>query len=133
MRPIQRSQTIFVTMPTNTSVGTKVFLPDIPELRDALVDGIEAYTDNELAADLQGQPVVSIAGMQSLVVNLIQESDRRAQDFPLQSLLATAYGGIFKEFTGWRLNWQKCYVQAVSAAAADQVVALNIFYHYGTR
>lgn len=133
MRPIQRSQTIFLPIGAGIATGSKVFLPDIPELRDALVDGIETYTDSELAKDLQGKDVQDIAGLQGLVLNLVQESDRRAQDFPLQSLLATAYGGIFKEFTGWRLNWQKCYVQATNANPADKTVVLNVFYHYATR
>ena len=133
MRPIQRSQTIFLPLGSNVTTGSKIFLPDIPELRDALVDGIETYTDSELTADLQGNPVQTIAGLQGLVLNLVQESDRRAQDFPLQSLLATAYGGIFKEFTSWRLNWQKCYVQATNGNPASRTVVLNVFYHYAAR
>ena len=133
MRPIQRSQTIFVPIPGTATQGAKVFLPDIPELRGALVDGIETYTDTELANDLTGGGIVNAAGITGLVLNLVQESDRRAQDFPLQSLLAVQYGGIYKEFTGWKLNWQKCYLQLVNNNPAGQSVALNIFYHYGSK
>lgn len=133
MRPIQRSQTIFLTIPAGAGQGAKVYLPDIPELRDALVEGIETYTEDELAADLTGTSLVGIAGMQGLVLNLVQESDRRAQDFPLQSLRAVSYGGIYKEFTSWKLNWQKCYLQLVTNAPAGRAVALNVFYRYASR
>lgn len=133
MRPIQRAQTIFVTIPATASTGSKVFLPDIPELREAVIDGIETYTDTQLGFDLTGTAIVSAANISGLVLNLVQESDRRAQDFPLQSLLAVAYGGLYKEFSGWRLNWQKCYLQLVTAGPAASAVALNVFYHYEAR
>lgn len=133
MRPIQRSQTIFVAIPATAAVGTKIFLPDIPELRDALVEGLETYTDSEISSDLQGNGIVSIAGVADLVLNLVQESDRRAQDFPLNSLLAVQYGGIYKEFTSWKLNWQKCYLQVVGPNTAGRSVALNVFYRYAAR
>lgn len=133
MRPIQRSQTIFVLIPSTATLGAKVFLPDIPELRDALVEGIETYTDSELANDLQGNSVQTIAGVAGLTLNLVQESDRRAQDFPLNSLLAVQYGGIYKEFTSWRLNWQKCYLQLTNNSPAARTVVLNVFYRYASR
>lgn len=133
MRPIQRSQTIFIDIPANAQLGTTVFLPDIPELRDAVVDGIETYTDQEVAFSLTGNPVITTPGIREATLNLIQESDRRAQDFPLQSLLAVSYGGLYKEFSGWRLNWQKCYLQLTGANAAATTVVLNIFYHYEPR
>ncbi|MCX7901197.1 MAG: hypothetical protein N2483_02685 [Burkholderiaceae bacterium] len=132
MKPILRSQTIAVNLPAGLSITGKVFLPDIPELRSALVDGLETYADTEAAANLDGTPVVTAAELPSLALSLVQESDRRAQDLPLQSLRAVAYGGIWKEFTGWRLNWQKCYLQWVGAApiAAQKCVLLTVFYHY---
>lgn len=133
MRPIQRSQTIFVPIPGTATLGAKVFLPDIPELRDALVEGIETYTDSELANDLQGNSVITVGGLAGLTLNLVQESDRRAQDFPMNSLLAVQYGGIYKEFTSWRLNWQKCYLQLTNANPAGTTVVLNIFYRYASR
>lgn len=135
MQPIQRSQLITVVLPAATATGAKIFFPDIPELRDALVDGLETYVDSELAADLSGNAVVSAATLAFLAVSLVQESDRRAMDFPAQSLRASAYGGMYKEFTGWRLNWQKCYVQLVSGpiGGAANAFALNVFYHYGAK
>lgn len=133
MQPIQRAQTIFLTIPATATSGAKVFLPDIPELREAYVDGIETYTDAQLAFDLTTTALITSTDIAGLVFNLVQQSDRRGQDFPLQSLLAVAYGGMYKEFTGWRLNWQKCYLQLVNNAPAGKAVALNIFYHYGKK
>jgi hypothetical protein len=130
MKPIQRSQTIFIQIPSSAQLGTQVYLPDIPELRDAVIDGIETYTDQELTNAPNGQAIIAVASIRELTLNLLQESDRRAQDFPLQSLLAVQYGGIYKEFTQWRLNWQKCYIFCLGTTPADQVVALNVFYHY---
>jgi hypothetical protein len=133
MKPIQRSQTIFIPIGAGATLGSKIFLPDIPELRDALVEGIETYSDAELATDLQGNSVVDVTGIADCVLNLVQESDRRAQDFPLNSLLAVQYGGIYKEFTGWQLNWQKCYLQLTGGNPAGKTVVLNVFYRYGSK
>lgn len=135
MQPIKRSQLITVTLPAGTAVGAKIFFPDIPELRDALVDGLETYVNTELATDLQGNGIVTTTELSYLAVSLVQESDRRAMDFPAASLRASLYGGMFKEFTGWRLNWQKCYVQLVNGpiGANNLSFALNVFYHYASR
>jgi hypothetical protein len=130
MKPIQRSQTIFINVPATAGLGSSVFLPDIPELRDAVIDGLETYTDQELAVAPTGVPIVPIAAVREITLSLLQESDRRAQDFPLQSLLAVQYGGIYKEFTQWRLNWQKCYLSILGGNPAGFVVAINVFYHY---
>jgi hypothetical protein len=130
MKPIQRSQTIFVSVPANAQLGTTIFLPDIPELRDAVIDGLETYTDQELAFDTRGLNIITLPAIREITLSLLQESDRRAQDFPLQSLLAVQYGGIYKEFTQWRLNWQKCYFTILGTTPAEQVIALNVFYHY---
>lgn len=134
MNPIHRSQLVSVVIPANTTVGAKIFLPDIPELRDALVDGLETFAIDELAADLSANPTATSAELAFLTLSLVQESDRRAMDFPLQSLRSSQYGGIFKEFTGWRLNWQKCYIQVVSGTfAAATSVNVNVFYHYAAK
>lgn len=132
MQPIRRSQLINVLIPIGTAAGSKITLPDIPELRDALVDGIETYDSALLATDPAGNAVVTSAQVPGITLNLIQQSDRRAQDFPLFALSSNNYGGIWKEFDGWRLNWQKCYVLVTTSglfAAAGSVV-LNVFYHY---
>ena len=133
MKPIKRSQLITVVIPQNTGVGAQVKFPDIPELRDAVVDGIEVYSVDQLSITPNGERVVTTAGLAAATVNFLQESDRRGQDFPAYALLSAGYGGIWKEFTGWRLNWQKCYVQVVSSTPfEDEQVAIpfNIFYHY---
>lgn len=130
MKPLQRTQLIGVVIPQLTGAGAKIYFPDIPELRDAVVDGLEVYTSGELAQMPDGNTVV--ASLEGATVNLVQESDRRGQDFPLFALNSSNYGGIWKEFTGWRLNWQKCYVQVVdgSISAVTAAVAINVFYHY---
>jgi len=57
MQPIRRSQLVAVNIPLNTAAGAKFFLPDIPELRDAIVDGIEAYGATELLTAPDGTGV----------------------------------------------------------------------------
>lgn len=136
MKSIQRSQLVTIKVPKGATLGAKFFLPDIPELRDALIDGLETYTEAELAADLNGVPTVQDPGLAGLTLSLIQESDRRAMDIPAWSLRSSQYGGIWKEFDSWRVNWQKCYLQVVDPTnfiASDRSFALNVFYHYGRR
>lgn len=132
MQPIRRSQLVSVTIPVGTTVGGKVFLPDIPELRDALIDGLETYVDSELSFSTSGVATVTGAQLLALTLNLVQNSDRRGQDIPAWSLRSSQYGGIWKELTSWNLNWQKCSVQVNQAGlfAAAASFSVNVFYHY---
>lgn len=132
MKPIHRSQLVTIIIPANAAIGSKFFFPDIPELRDALVDGLETYTADTLAADLSGVDTVDTASLGMLTLSLVQESDRRAMDIPAFSLASNNYGGIWKEFDGWKLNWQKCYVQLTDTfGALQKSFSMNVFYHYG--
>ncbi len=132
MQPIRRSQLVSVLIPANASQGARIAFPDIPELRDALVDGLEVYNSDELSIDPQGNTVVTSTQLTVLSLNLLEKSDRRGADFPAFGLLSSAYGGIWKEFTGWNLNWQKCTVQVTQNGAFGAAASLpvNVFYHY---
>lgn len=132
MQPIQRSQLVSVALASGASNGAKFYFPDIPELRDAVIDGLELYTSDELTTSPNGRFVTPSGVVDGLVLNLVQESDRRGQDFPATALVSSQYGGIWKEFTGWRLNWQKTYVQVVTngAVGGEYDLVVNVFYHY---
>lgn len=131
MTPILRSYTVFVNIPAGTTTA-KIQFPDVPDLRDALIMGVEAYNVDFVTASTDNvTPVIAVADVPKCVLNFVQKSDRRGQDFPFQSLISAQYGGIYKEFDNWELNWQKCYAQFVAAPAATAFcLPLNFFYQY---
>jgi 1-deoxy-D-xylulose-5-phosphate reductoisomerase len=58
MKPIQRSQTIFIPIGAGATLGSKIFLPDIPELRDALgSSGIEVAGGRQALIEAAARPV----------------------------------------------------------------------------
>ena len=133
MKPIIRSQLITVKIPNGSEFGAQINFPDIPELRDAIVMALEAYDRTDLSAAPQGGlPLIPANTGSGYVLNLLQESDRRGQDYPYTALQARLYGGITKEFGDWRLNWQKCYVQVVESGLVteDLCIAVNVIYRY---
>ena len=136
MKPIVRSQLITVEIPAGATAGLELKFPDIPELRDAIVMGLEAYDGTDLSTSPQGGTAVIVPNTgNALVVNLVQESDRRGQDYPYVALQARLYGGIVKQFDDWRLNFQKCYLKVVEDGIFTEArcVAINVFYRYAGR
>lgn len=113
MLKVERGYRLDVSIPQTVRVGAKVFLPDIAELRNTLLMGIEAYTKDDVLTTDQGLAILNRLQVPSITLTLVHQSDKRASHFPFSSLVSSTQSGLFKEFSEWEVNWQKSYFTVV--------------------
>lgn len=131
MKPISRSFQLQVTFQRGLRRGARIFLPDIPELRNTLLTGIEVL-DNTMVLQSQVEaPVPTTPELAGFALTLIHASDKRAVNFPLASMCPTVMSGLWKEFNSWRVNYQKSFLRLMNdgpVANGPRTVCLNVFY-----
>jgi hypothetical protein len=128
--PVYRSRLIEVQLPTGLTAGSEISFPDQPDLRNAVVTGIEAFNENGLSFAPSGVAAVTVADTVRLTVSLSQASDEKVRDVPFSSLIRQNNAGLFREYRNLNPTWQQCtvrVVQALSAAAATSAVFLVHF------
>jgi hypothetical protein len=130
MRAIPRMKLIWATVPFGTQPGSVIPFPNVSELLDAPIVGIEAYDAAFLVATPDLQPNVTAADMPTISVVLKDSSNERVQDIPATTLAPFQIGGIWKQFEPFVVNWQSSFVRVVGAPAAGTAfsVAFGVFY-----
>lgn len=129
MKPLIASKLVWLNVPTGTVAGSSVRFPDIPELSDKRITGIEFYNIAMLAATPDQVAVISAADALGATLTLKENSTERVQDIPLSTMLPTNVGGIWKEFVPFVVNWQASLVRfTTTPATLPCTVPFNIFY-----
>jgi hypothetical protein len=129
MRLIERSKLVTVNIPIGTATGAVIPFPDIPELRDKRLTGIEFYDDTVLTTSPDQLATLTAAQAAAMTLTLKRNSVEHIQDVPLQTLNSSLLGGIWKEFEPFIPNYQSSFLRNVGAGfGAAQAVAFNIFY-----
>ena len=128
LQPVHRSIQVQVFVPRETRKGAKVFLPDVPELRNTLLVGIEALDQRTVDLADDGSAVISPSSLKYFTLTLVSGTDRRCVNMPLASMNPGLMSGLYKEFNDWRVNYQKSYLTVVDPSAVRVTVPLNIIY-----
>jgi len=129
MKTIVASKLVWLNVPAGTVAGSVIRFPDIPELRDKKITGIEFYNIAMLAATPDQVATISAADATGAVLTLKENSTERVQDIPLNTLLPTNTGGIWKEFVPFVVNWQASAVRYTALPATlPHSVPFSIFY-----
>lgn len=132
MKPIVRSLLVESNPISNgATAGTFINLPDVPELRGGvLIEGVEVYTTDELAAGPSQVPNISPADALSVVLTLNELSTQRFRQVPLSSFISTMNAGIWKELDPFLCNWQASGLTVTGGlvAGAPFVVCLSVFF-----
>lgn len=125
---IYRSYLAEVNFTVTPANGNKVYLLDIPELRNVPIYGVEAFCGTELT--LSPQQKVMATSLKGVVLTLAYQSDERFQQWPCYSLEASQNGGIVKEIRTGCLDIPKCYVTIFDATTLliNQSICFNFYY-----
>lgn len=130
MQPIRQSKLVWLILPTNATAGAEIRFPDVPELRGKVIDGIEAYNEDLLAATPDLQPVIAAVDGSTITLVLKDASTERIQDMPFTALIPTNVSGIWKQVVPFEVNWQSSFVRLVATPGTLNVsVPFNVFYH----
>ena len=128
--PVFRSRLIEVQLPAGLSQGSEVSFPDQPDLRNAIVMGVETFTDSDISFGPSGVAALTSADSLILVVTLAEASDEKVRNVPYTSLIRTNNAGLFREYRSLRPTWEQCKVRAVAPLAAVTTTVALVLVHF---
>ena len=96
------------------------------------IRGIMVYTNDFLKKSPSGRDVITLAGLESICLNLVgTDSKALLWDFPAISLQPLLNGGLYYEFEDLKLNFTGCYLKVTAAGninAGESFVATWIYH-----
>jgi hypothetical protein len=133
--PIVRHEWVEILISANNAI-TRLYFPDIANIRNAHLRSIELYTGANFAVGVQNIPVLSQLNLQTAWLTLQSYDGREfVHQRPAQDFFAfgAAINFNFRDFVGQRVNWPKSYfdfVPPLAAVANDRVLPVSIYYQY---
>ena len=138
---IIRHELVSVLIP-NGSTATRFLIPDLPNLRNVHIFGLQVYTVDQVAKDIQTQnPVLShTAVLHNSFITLVnyggKEFLKQAPSIMFSTLSANLntstnwFENNFKSFVGQKVNYPKSYIEFSTAPVptGDKVFLMSIFY-----
>jgi len=120
------------------SVLTRFNLPDLPNLRNALIDRIVFYTPGTITATpLTGSTPVTIADMKKSFLTLYEGDLQLIYQIPIlefNNIVNSAtdpYQNDPLDINGITISWTKSYISLPSALSTTNVAySIGIFYHF---
>ena len=143
-KKIIRHELVEVTVPKGSTL-TRFSFPDIPNLRNSLLWGVQVYTVNTTPKSIiSGNAVLSHT-------NVLHNSFITLQNYSGKEFLKQAPAAMFntlhfdasnstnmeetdiKAFVGQKVSWPKSYIEFTTAPAdalADTVYLISVYYSY---
>jgi hypothetical protein len=123
----------------NSSTLTKFFFPDLPNLRNAKIRMIDAYTPGTISATpLTGSTPATVADMKKTTITLYVGDLQLVYNMPLLTFnnfvnsAADPYVNIPINVNGLTISWTKSFVSVPTALATTNVAySFGIFYDFG--
>jgi hypothetical protein len=132
---ITNAEYVEVLIPTGNTKQS-IFFPDLPNLRNRPITGIEAYAATEQATSNSGQTVQALSDLPNASVTLYYDGGEYIV-VPILSLRRvgnnganTAFFGDIPALAGQNIVWTKSYVSmnASVASFAAKSFVFNVYY-----
>lgn len=131
---IQNCEYVDVLIPTGNTRQT-IYFPDLPNLRNKPIFGIEAYSALEQATTLSGVTVQARADLANATLTLYYDGGEYIVT-PITALRRVENGGTYASFgdipnlAGQNIVWTKSYVSlnATLANFAGKAFLFNVYY-----
>jgi len=132
---ITNAEYVEVLIPTG-STKQSIFFPDLPNLRNRPIVGIEAYAATEQATSNSGQTVQALSDLPNASVTLYYDGGEYIV-VPILSLRRvgnnganTAFFGDIPALAGQNIVWTKSYVSMNASVAnfAAKSFVFNVYY-----
>lgn len=136
---IIRHEWIEIPIPALSTL-TRFNFPDLPNLRNVLLFGLEVYSASQVQISINNQlPLIQQpALLQNCYVTLVNYGGKEfLKQIPIRtffniydSAADVAYETYPKYFCGQRVNWPKSYIQSTAAigVGVDTTFALSVYY-----
>lgn len=134
---IERFEAVEIAVP-NGSTLTRFYFPDLPNLRNAKVTGIQIYTAGTITATpLTGSTPVTTADLKKSSLTLYEGDLQLVYNIPLlnfNNIVNSAtdpYTFELPAVNGMTISWVKSYVNLPTALATTNVAySFGVYYHF---
>lgn len=134
---IERFEAVEIAVP-NGSTLTRFYFPDLPNLRNAKVTGIQVYTAGTITATpLTGSTPVTTADLKKSSLTLYEGDLQLVYNIPMLNFnnivnsAADPYTFELPAVNGMTISWVKSYVNLPTALATTNVAySFGVYYHF---
>ena len=133
---IQRAEFVEINIQANNTAQT-VYFPDLPNLRNAKIFGIQGVSVESLTTSENGYPLTTLAAYRAMIVGLYF-SEGIFIKVPMMSLVSTDsvdFFGLPLQLSGQTIVWSKSYIYFTTSTAASsngtvaQSTVFNVYYN----
>ena len=141
MTRIERFEAVEIAVPSGTTL-TRFYFPDLPNLRNAKVTGVEVYTKGLISATpLTGSTPVSTADLQKSFLTLYEGDLQLIYAVPMLKFNnSVAYNSTTSQndpyvfnlptVNGITISWVKSYVSLPTAPTGGTAYSFGVYYHF---
>ena len=134
---IERFEAVEIAVP-NGSTLTRFYFPDLPNLRNAKITGIQVYTAGTITATpLTGSTPVTTADLKKSFLTLYEGDLQLVYNVPMISLnnlvnsASDPYTFELPTVNGLTISWTKSYVSLPTAlATTGTAYSFGVYYHF---
>jgi len=134
---IERFEAVEIAVP-NSSTLTRFYFPDLPNLRNAKITGIQVYTAGTITATpLTGSTPVTTADLKKSFLTLYEGDLQLVYNVPMLNFnnivnsAADPYTFELPNVNGITISWVKSYVNLPTALATTNVAySFGVYYHF---
>ena len=115
---------------TSTANGSSFQFPDVPQLKNMFVQGVEAFTDLEVGKTPTQTVVIADAAKNGILVNFVEDNLTKYENIPYFTLIARHNGGLIREFKNWKVNINKSgvYIGDNTSLVINTAVFFTFYY-----
>lgn len=128
----KRFRVISIRLEPAATTGREFSFGDQDDLRDAIIDGVEVFSEADTPYDQNGNPVVTIGDAPNLSVCLTEGSTDKVRYIPYNPMRTVINGGIVRMYDNLRPSWPQCRIRVNSTLGS--VIAtwalVGVHFHY---
>jgi len=132
LQPIINNSYLVEVNLTTVANGQRYYFLDVPTLRAPyiFVQGIEAYTSDQVAVSPNNSNIVSPTGATGIVLTFAVRETEEIYQIPYYTLVAGYNAGMIREFANKQINLTKSYVTILDSTnlIAGQSAIMNFYY-----
>jgi hypothetical protein len=115
MKPIFRSYLTEVFFGTVAPGNGSIFnFPDIPEIQNCYVCGVQVVNSSYLVNSPSGRPNITLTSTTGVVLSLMNDKTKLCiYQYPLVDLTPNQTGGYYRDFEPFKLNLVKSYITVI--------------------
>ena len=134
---IERFEAVEISVPSGSTL-TRFYFPDLPNLRNAKITGVQVYTAGTITATpLTGSTPVTTADLKKSTLTLYEGDLQLVYNIPMLNFnnmvnsAADPYTFELPAINGMTLSWVKSYVNVPTALETTNVAySFGVYYHF---